>query len=213
MYFLTLLKNSVLFIFVVTVQFTFLTSLNFAQGNEDRIINANKEKKIVNKVPKHLPLKIEILDDDELSRLDEIKIKVTNTGEKPIYYLKFIIVTNENFPKPNGAKIGLGSLKHGNSRLVDFLKTAEEDDIPLKKDESVTFEIKEYEVRSFNNFLAEKGITSEPGFDLTFQFLTFGDATGFWTTGGTPYPSKKQTPKLTTLYTNSFFLTYRHCWA
>jgi hypothetical protein len=27
---------------------------------------------------------------------------------------------------------------------------------------------------------------------LEFQFINFGDGTGFWTSGGTPFPSKKK---------------------
>ncbi len=196
MYLLTILKNTLPLILAICLQLIILTSTSFAQKDEERILN---------KVPKHLPLKIEILNDDQLSPLDEVKIKITNIGKKPIYYMSLKLITTDDFPKPNGAKIGLSSLKYGRSRLGFLTELASEDDTSLKKDESVVFEIKQWEISGFYSLLDKDGISSEPNFDLIFQLMSFGDGTGFVTTGGTPYPAQKPTHKFVTPTTKGFF--------
>lgn len=186
------------------------------------------EQRIINKVPKHLPIKVEITNGDMGSRLEDVKIKITNIGKKPIYFLTFHINAINSFPyfpkptdyfpgipTPTEIKVGLTSFRYGNSKLSGYTettRTAEESDISLKTNESIEFEIKKKEVDGFNNLLREKGLnsseTSELKLELIFQHLSFGDKTGFWGTTGSPYPSKKQISSFINTHSNGFFLTF-----
>lgn len=172
----------------------------FAQEND---------QKIINKVPKHLPIKVEIIKEDNQSRLSEIKIKVTNTGEKPIYYLKLMIITSDDSVKHNGLNIGLSSPSYGNSKFIDFNKLAEESDISLKKNEVFVFGIEERDVNSFNSLLNDYNLPSDPKFTLEFQVLSYGDKTGFLGFTGVPIPNPKPKSRLINFNSKGFFLTFR----
>lgn len=181
--FSTLIKANVLFF---TILFASL-SLSFAVSAQDRV------QWIVNEVPKQIPLKIEITKGDFDSKLEDTSIKMTNIGEKPIYYLHFQLNTPNDFPKIDGHKSGLpSSLTFGDIRLSDLSKLTNGDEKSLKPGDSLVFEINDKEATSFREFLSKKGITEPPRLALVFQILSFGDGTGFLTTGGTKYPAEKK---------------------
>lgn len=139
-----------------------------------------------------MPIKIEIINADSESVLTDAEIKVTNTGEKPIYYLKFFISTPEDFRGSSGNQYGF-EMKYGRGELITFSTLANETDIPLKKGESHTFKVNPRESRNFNEDMRKNHNNAKPSkYLLEFQFLSFGDKTGFWTSGGTPFPNKKK---------------------
>lgn len=167
----------------------------FAQKNEDRIIN---------KIPKHLPIKVEILDDDKEDILGEFKIKVTNTGDKPIYFLKFV-VSPIDVLAPNGKKYSF-SMYYGRNALIQFDEPAKEGDIPLNKGESHIFEVGKKQADDFQQGLKLNGENASPQkIEVIFQFLSFGDKTGFWGTRGAAYPSNKKVVSQRPV-SDSFFL-------
>jgi hypothetical protein len=182
----------------------FVLSNNNAFGQDD-------EQRIINKVPKHLPIEVEIINGDMKSKLEDVKIKIKNIGDKPIFYLRIDILTTEDSSKFQGRRIGLPNLKYGNPRLGDFTNVAEEGDISLKPDEEIIFEIKEKDVENLNKFLAENFISSELRFELMFQMIHFGDKTGFIGDKGKPYLDSSQKIKtfnlLNTQFSQGFFFT------
>jgi hypothetical protein len=150
-------------------------------------------ERIVNKVPTHLPVEIEIRNNDLESKLENTKIKVTNVGTRPIYFLLFALRTTDDFPKVDGHKAGLGTeLGFGARHLRSVNKLATSDDASLKPGDSTIFDIDEKDVKGLESLLHRKGITDPPRLDLIFQILSFGDGTGFMTTGGTKFPYEKK---------------------
>lgn len=85
-------KNLTTKILILFQSLFFLFCVFFPVNAQDKDLSSdaqNIDLKIINKVPKHLPIKIEILKGNTEDVLNDAEIKVTNIGEKPIYYLYF----------------------------------------------------------------------------------------------------------------------------
>lgn len=161
--------------------------------------NAQEEKKssqkqlIVNTVPKTVPIKIEISDNDFNSPPEQFVIRITNTGDKPIYLINLNVRSAE---KITGNFIGLGILNYGNVTLGDFTLSAEqtaqerEKSESLAANESVELVITKEQVLSFRKFLSERNYRDFPRMILNLSVLSFGDGTGFMTPTAVPMPYK-----------------------
>lgn len=187
-------KNPNTKILVLIQSLFFLLCVFFSVNAQDNDLPDNAQAndlKLINKVPKHLPIKIEIIKGDSEDILNDVEVKVTNTGGKPIYYFKFFISTTKDFLSPGGNQYGF-SMKYGREDLITFSELANDTDIFLKKGESYTFKVNERESLNFKESMRRNFHSANPEkYLLEFQFLSFGDGTGFWTSGGTPFPSKK----------------------
>ncbi len=154
------------------------------------IINAqNFEQNLVNSIPKHLPIKVEILDVNRSDILSNVKIKITNTGEKPIYYLSLNISSSNNFKSQNGLRYGF-PLKYG--RGFWFSEEHTETDIPLKSGEYCILQVEKKSVKNFKAKLSRNFLANLGEFILEFQIINFGDKTGFVTTSGVPFPKESK---------------------
>src|SRR5215213_1380381 len=77
----------------------------FASGRAQS--NEKGEREVVDKIPKHLPIKVKVKKPEKLKDaenedwLGELEVEVTNTGTRPIYYLKIVIDMPDVFA-PNG---------------------------------------------------------------------------------------------------------------
>ena len=168
------------------------TVLVFALALGSVAVWSQEETGIINKVPKHVPLKIEISYEDEEDILGGARIKVTNTSEKPVYYLKFFISTKEDFVGPTGVQYGW-PLKYGRAALVTFDERVVPEDIPLKKGESYVFQLPEGAGKRFAESMKESYRAAPNSYLLQFQFLNFGDGSGFVGDSAAPFsvPMKK----------------------
>ena len=52
-------------------------------------------KKLINLVPQHLPLKIKIKNLESEKWVHDLEVEVTNTSDKPIYFIEFFLVMPE----------------------------------------------------------------------------------------------------------------------
>src|SRR5437868_6895470 len=112
---------------VLLLSFVCLASIFLINGTLSTGIAQSEEREIEDKIPKHLPIKIKIKKEKEKAFKDlsndnwmrDVEFEVTNTGDKPIYFLRFEIVlldvtapngTNIAFPFDYG-KTELGSIK------------------------------------------------------------------------------------------------------
>lgn len=145
--------------------------------------------KVVNRVPDHLPIKIEIINPISNDTLKNVRIKVTNVGNRPIYFLKFFISTSEDFLGPGGSQFGF-ALKYGRPDLITFGELATPDDIPIRTGEWQIFAVKPAEAKNFKENLRNSFRAQPDLYLLEFQFLSFGDATGFWGSTGKAFPAK-----------------------
>lgn len=147
------------------------------------------QETINNKVPKHLPIKVELLYDKEPKSFETLFIKVTNTGDKPIYYLDFILGTEENANMTT--RYGISWITFGRRALRTLVNKANDDDSHLAPKKSIILRPNKDDVARYRQGLNHSNIIYSEEYEFIFQVLSFGDGTGFHTTGGVPFPSKK----------------------
>ena len=174
---------------IASVTFCFkIVAPSLAQNDEKR--------EIEDKIPKHLPLKVKLKQEkeDKIKNfkndewLFDFELEVTNTSDKPIYFLSIYLL----FPEfvVNGGTKGI-PLRYGR---MDFLKSATRplpEDVPIKPGETYTFKIPDQDLQAWSNRKAA-GLARNPRkLRFIFSSLSFGDGTGFDGTTGPPYPNKQ----------------------
>jgi hypothetical protein len=143
-----------------------------------------------NKIPTHIPIKIKIKEEKEKSFrnlkngkwLREFELEVTNTGERPIYYLEITMNTGVKFDG-SGPEI-VFPFTYGRAELGDIITKAASDDVPIKPGE--TYVLTAGEVAAWEKGVREKRWPESTKFKAEIQVLSFGDGTGYW--GTEPYP-------------------------
>jgi hypothetical protein len=148
----------------------------------------DSDRIIEDQIPPRVPIKVEIRNLKTDSLLRDIEIKVTNTAEKPIYFLELGIVLPDNL-SPDGYPIGF-PLRYGRLELIKFENPLEPNDLPLPPGESFVLKIPENNLSGFEGLVAKGKITPAEvkTVYLMFRHLTFGDKTGFSGGGGSPIP-------------------------
>jgi hypothetical protein len=146
-------------------------------------------------IPKHLPIKVKIKKAKEKAFKDlknekwlrDFELEVTNTGDKPIYFLSLAISLPE-ITASDGVGIAF-SLHYGSRQLVDIETKAGPDDIPIKPGETHVFSFSDLIVQSWERFRQREKKPDAKKLILHFQILSFGDGTGFMSTSGIPIPN------------------------
>lgn len=162
-------KSLALKIFSAVFSLMFLTCISAnAQDTEDRIINT---------VPKTVPLKIEILNAGTDDFFNDLRIKVTNTGDKPIYSLRLVLlVPNSKSPIGESAIF----FRYGRMELwFDKVEIPTEKDPSIQPDESYTFKIDKQTVKIYTKLFSEGSLSSTINSRLEFTELRYGDRTGY----------------------------------
>jgi hypothetical protein len=151
---------------------------------EIEMVPPGQEKRFAIGVPAHLPLKIKVRNANSKRWAHDIEVEVTNSGDRPIYFLDFYIV----LPGINGLmgnRVGFW-LYYGRTELTDFSTPVLPGDVPLQPGEKYIFKIPESSAKGWD-YLREKEGRPEPKvMKLLFQVLNFGDGTGFLDTSGAP---------------------------
>jgi len=156
---------------------------------------ALQERILDNGVRQHVPIKIKIKKEKEASFKDlknekwvrEFELEVTNTGEKPIYYLYLDLVTDV---KMAGRPL-VFSLQYGRAELGDLVSKALPDDIPIKPKETYIFTLHQGQIPAWEKSVREGRHADATKLHVALQALSFGDGTGYF--GNTPYPLATQT--------------------
>ena len=152
------------------------------------------EREVVEKIPKHLPIKVKIKKPEKLKDakneewLGELEVEVTNTGTKPIYYLHISVFLPDVFA-PTGYPFGY-PLKYGRTALVDLDEPVRPDDVPLRPGEVVVLKVPAERAELWRRGRAEGDRPNPKKIELIFNNLNFGDGTGF--VGGKPLPEVKE---------------------
>ncbi len=165
-------------------------SLTFVIRNI-RSENIAQERELEDQIPKHLPIKIKIKSEKEKAFKDlnnahwlrDFELEVQNTGDKPIYYLA-LVLTITDIRAPNGNEYGF-PLHFGTA--WDFTVLPKPEDIYLKPKETYVFKIP---ARWIKGWEMDKGHPQPKKVRVIFQKLNFGDGTGFFDSGGTPFLSR-----------------------
>lgn len=164
---------------------------SFAQDSEQR--------EIEEKIPKHLPIKVKFKKEKE-EKIRSIKndqwvrdfeLEVTNTSDKPIYFLDFFLVIPE-VTSESGGTLGM-PLRYGRMAFVKQATRPLADDVPIMPNETYIFKIAQRDQRGWYKHKAVGYMRDPKKIELIFVNLSFGDGTGFRGTTGISYPHKNQT--------------------
>jgi hypothetical protein len=147
---------------------------------------AQPERELEDKIPKHLPIKIKVKNLHRENWARDLEIEVTNTSSKPIYYL-FLILTLPEVKSDSNRTMGF-QLGYGRNALVDFAAPLQANDVPLKPGESYTLKIPEQFSRGWERFAERRKLPKAEPKKVLIRFgqLNFGDGTGFSATDGEP---------------------------
>ncbi|PYS94540.1 MAG: hypothetical protein DMF64_00430 [Acidobacteria bacterium] len=152
------------------------------------------DRELENKIPKHIPLKVEVKNYQGEHFLRDLEVEVTNTGDKPIYYLLLLLDLPE-IVSPNGAIVGY-SLTYGSLKLHDFENRPRVDDVPIQPGESYVFKLPENRWRGWEQAKIKYGWPEPMKVRLLFNHLNYGDGTGFIGTKGVRVPVRADDPNL-----------------
>ena len=152
---------------------------------------ALQDRLFENKIPAHIPIKVQIKKDKERSFRDlknakwlrEFALEVTNTGDKPIYFLYLTMGTNV---KVDSGLEMIYPLTYGRAELGDIVSKANGDDVPIQPGETISLEIGE--APYWEKGVREKRWPESTKFTATVQVLSFGDGTGYFGTERYPPP-------------------------
>ena len=153
------------------------------------------ERQLEDSIPKHVPLKVKVKKEKEAGFKDlkneqwarEFELEVTNTGTKPIYSLYLYVVTD--IKAAAGFRI-VFPLYYGRDELGDIRTRAEPTDIPIKPGESVSLKIHPGQLDAWDYARRNENRPFPKHLKVEFQFLSFGDGTGYAATDGQALPRK-----------------------
>lgn len=155
-----------------------------------------EEREVVEKIPKHLPIKVKIKKPEKLKDaknedwLGEVEVEVTNTGAKPIYYLHISVYMPDVFA-PSGHNYGYG-LTYGRAKLISLDEPVLPDDVPIQSGETVILKVPADEAEGWKRGRMRGEVTNPKRLEFIFDALNFGDGTGFVGSDGRPLPEKKE---------------------
>ena len=151
------------------------------------------ERKLEDQIPKHVPIKIKIKKEKEAGFKDlnnerwarEFELEVTNTGTKPIYAFYLLVVTDVRAAA--GFRI-VSSLLYGRNELGDIRTKAEPTDVPINPGESVSLKFHPSQLNAWDYARKKENRPLPKRLEIKFQFLSFGDGTGYVGSGATALP-------------------------
>lgn len=145
-----------------------------------------QERIFENKIPSHIPIKIKIKKEKEQSFKDlknekwlrEFELELTNTGDKPIYFLYITMDTDVKFDRV-GPEI-VFPLTYGRAQLGDIVTKATSDDVPIKPGETII--LTAGDATAWEQGVRENRWPESTKFRARIQVLSFGDGTGYFGT-------------------------------
>jgi hypothetical protein len=162
------------------------------------IAQSTEERELDDTVPKHLPIKVKIKKDKEKAFKDlknerwsrDMEIEVTNTGDRPIYYLNLSIQLTD--VKGDSDHPLAFPLEFGRAALMDKKERAKPDDQAIAPGETISLFVAEKWLDGWDAFKNSHKKPDPRKLRLLFHLLGFGDGTGFRTTGGIAFPRKHE---------------------
>jgi hypothetical protein len=156
-----------------------------------------------NKIPPHVPLKIKIKKEKEEKALDlnnknwfrDIEIEVTNTGDKPIYYLS-LNVEMPDVPAYKPGVIKSFPLSYGRGEFIEQNTKPIPGDIPIEPKATYTFTFDETQRIGYEAWRTRNNTKDPLKLQVSINHLSYGDGTGFTSLGALPFPFKNNPDEL-----------------
>jgi hypothetical protein len=156
-----------------------------------------EERKFEDEIPKHVPIKFKLKAQKEKKFKDlhnpnwyrDFELEVTNTSNKPIYYLDLDLVYPE-IESGIGAPV-IVPLRYGRMNFIDHHAVPLPTDVPILPGATHTFSIPESDRKGWEWHKINKNTPDPKKVVLQFGALSFGDGTGYDTLQAVPYPYRK----------------------
>ncbi len=153
------------------------------------------ERKLEDEIPKHVPLRAKIKKDKEkeFKNLNnekwarDFELEVTNTGDKSIYEFYLLLVLDI---KDSSGQNVLAPVYFGRTELGDIRVKATPDDVPVKPGESVILRIHPGQLDAWDIVKHKENWELPRRIRVKFQFLNFGDGSGYSGSDGGVLPRR-----------------------
>ncbi|HEX5832483.1 MAG TPA: hypothetical protein VFY34_01445 [Pyrinomonadaceae bacterium] len=147
-----------------------------------------------NKIPPQVPLKIKIKKEKEDKALDtenkdwfrDIEIEITNTSDKPIYFLSLHIVMPDVLTD-EGVMMSF-SIRYGRTDFYDHNTKPVRENMPIEPKATQTFTFEETNIIGYEAWRRNNKKNDPLKLEVWFSHLSFGDGTGFTSMGALPFP-------------------------
>jgi hypothetical protein len=136
-----------------------------------------EERKLEDKIPLNVPIKVKVKNLQNEKWVRDLEVEVKNTGDKPIYYIKFHLLVPEA-KSPNGTKMGF-LFKYGRDEMLDINERATPEDTPINPGETHIFKLEEKFVKPWERADIDPNWRNPKRFVLMFSAINYGDGTGF----------------------------------
>ena len=149
------------------------------------------------KLPAYVPLKIQIKKETEDKALDpnnkdwfrDIEIEITNTSDKPIYFLHLNLQLADLVPdRPNAITVFF--LSYGRGEFIEQNTKPIREDIPIEPKATHTFVISDVQRNGYEHWRARNNGKDALQLQILMNHLSYGDGTGFTSLGALPFPFK-----------------------
>jgi hypothetical protein len=179
-----MVAKTLLLLFVFLMVGIFLMKLSLPAST----VRAQGERVFENAIPDDVPIKIKIKKEKEKpfkdlkneKWLSEFELELTNTGDKPIYFLYLTLITDV---KVGGERLVFPQV-YGRAELGDIISKAQPDDAPIKPGE--TFVFKMGAIPAWERGVREQRFPQATRLRAELQSLSFGDGSGYF--GNHSYP-------------------------
>ncbi|MEA2205673.1 MAG: hypothetical protein QOE77_2449 [Blastocatellia bacterium] len=169
---------------------------NLSHRVQDGSVSLSKkdEREFDDQIPKHLPIKVKIKKEKEEKFKDlknehwarEFELELTNTGDKNVYFLGLNLILPE-IKASDGRSVSF-PLHYGRPELSDLEVKANSNDIPIRPGETYVFRIPRNLVLAHETVNQKLTRPQPKKIVLHFNFLSFGDGTGFLGNTGLFFP-------------------------
>lgn len=160
--------------------------------------SSQSKRELDDRVPAHLPIKIKIKKEKEEGFQDlnnehwprDFQVEVKNTGDRPIYGLSLIWML-KNVTAPDGNPYG-GSLNFGRPEFMTVVgEIPKPEDVPIQPGETYVFKLNKPTFEGLESFAKDQGVPPLKGVLVYFNFISFGDGTGWEGPEGKSFNRKK----------------------
>ena len=158
-----------------------------------------KKRSFESKIPAHVPLEVKIKKSKEDKVKDagnrnwvrDFELEVTNTSDKPIYYLSLNIEMPDL--KLESGVLASFHIAFGRVEFLDNLDARPRaDDVSIGPKSSHTFVIEQDNMLGYEKWRSLGNKEDALRIAVSMNFIAYGDGTGYTSLGGVPFPVKQE---------------------